>query len=309
MRIVITGGAGFIGSHLADRFLSEGHQVVAVDNLITGDLRNVEHHRDNPNFEFINQDISEPFAVPGEIDWVLNFASPASPIDYLKLPLETLKVGAYGTHNALDLAKAKGAKYMLASTSEVYGDPLVHPQPESYWGNVNPNGPRSVYDEAKRFAEAISMSYHREFDLDVRVIRIFNTYGERNRVNDGRVVPTLINQALRGEPLTVFGEGQQTRSFQYVADLVEGIRRLMNVKFHQPVNLGNPVELTILQFAQLILKLTGSPSTIEYRPLPQDDPKTRKPDISRAKEVLDWEPRVAVEDGLARTIAWYRTLL
>lgn len=309
MRIVITGGAGFIGSHLADRFLSEGHQVVAVDNLITGDLRNVEHHRDNPNFEFINQDISEPFTVPGEIDWVLNFASPASPIDYLKLPLETLKVGAYGTHNALDLAKAKGAKYMLASTSEVYGDPLVHPQPESYWGNVNPNGPRSVYDEAKRFAEAISMSYHREFDLDVRVIRIFNTYGERNRVNDGRVVPTLINQALRGEPLTVFGEGQQTRSFQYVADLVEGIRRLMNVKFHQPVNLGNPVELTILQFAQLILKLTGSPSTIEYRPLPQDDPKTRKPDISRAKEVLDWEPRVAVEDGLARTIAWYRTLL
>jgi dTDP-glucose 4,6-dehydratase len=309
MRIVITGGAGFIGSHLADRLLNEGHQVVAVDNLITGDLRNVEHQRANPNFQFINQDISEPFTVEGELDWVLNFASPASPIDYLKLPLETLKVGAYGTHNTLDLAKAKGAKYMLASTSEVYGDPLVHPQPESYWGNVNPNGPRSVYDEAKRFAEALSMCYHREFDLDVRIIRIFNTYGERNRVNDGRVVPTLINQALRGEPLTVFGEGQQTRSFQYVADLVEGICRLMKVKFHQPVNLGNPVELTILQFAQLILRLTGSASTLEYRPLPQDDPKTRKPDISRAKEVLDWEPRVAVEDGLARTIAWYRTLL
>lgn len=309
MRIVITGGAGFIGSHLADRFLKDGHQVVAVDNLITGALRNVEHHRANPNFHFIQQDISEPFTVAGEVDWVLNFASPASPIDYLKLPLETLKVGAYGTHNALQLAKDKGAKYMLASTSEVYGDPLVHPQPESYWGNVNPNGPRSVYDEAKRFAEAISMSYHREFDLDVRIIRIFNTYGERNRVNDGRVVPTLINQALRGEPLTVFGEGQQTRSFQYVGDLVEGINRLMNVKFHQPVNLGNPVELTILQFAQLILRLTGSPSGIEYRPLPQDDPKTRKPDIARAKEVLDWEPRVAVEEGLARTIAWYRTLL
>jgi dTDP-glucose 4,6-dehydratase len=309
MRIVITGGAGFIGSHLTDRFLNEGHQVVAVDNLITGALRNVEHHQDNPNFQFLNQDISVPFTVEGEVDWVLNFASPASPIDYLKLPLETLKVGAYGTHNALDLAKAKGAKYMLASTSEVYGDPLVHPQPESYWGNVNPNGPRSVYDEAKRFAEALSMCYHREYALDVRFIRIFNTYGERNRVNDGRVVPTLINQALRGEPLTVFGEGQQTRSFQYVADLVEGINRLMNVKFHQPVNLGNPVELTILQFAQLILKLTGSHSTIEYRPLPQDDPKTRKPDITRAKEVLDWEPRVAVEEGLARTIAWYRTLL
>lgn len=309
MRIVITGGAGFVGSHLADRFLKDGHQVVAVDNLITGDLRNVEHHQDNPNFQFINQDISEPFTVAGDVDWVLNFASPASPIDYLKLPLETLKVGAYGTHNALELAKTKGAKYMLASTSEVYGDPLLHPQPETYWGNVNPNGPRSVYDEAKRFAEAISMSYHREFDLDVRIIRIFNTYGERNRVNDGRVVPTLINQALRGEPLTVFGEGQQTRSFQYVADLVEGINRLMGVKFHQPVNLGNPVELTILQFAQLILKLTGSTSGIAYRPLPQDDPKTRKPDISRAKEVLGWEPRVAVEDGLARTIAWYRTLL
>jgi dTDP-glucose 4,6-dehydratase len=309
MRIVITGGAGFIGSHLADRFLSEGQQVVAVDNLITGDLRNVEHHRDNPNFELIEQDISEPFTVPGEVDWVLNFASPASPIDYLKLPLETLMVGAYGTHNALELARAKSAKYMLASTSEVYGDPLVHPQPESYWGNVNPNGPRSVYDEAKRFAEALSMSYHREFDLDIRIIRIFNTYGERNRVNDGRVVPTLINQALRGEPLTVFGAGQQTRSFQYVADLVEGISRLMNVKFHQPVNLGNPVELTILEFAQLILQLTGSLSSIEYRPLPQDDPKTRKPDISRAKEVLDWEPRVAVAEGLARTINWYRTLL
>jgi dTDP-glucose 4,6-dehydratase len=308
MRILITGGAGFVGSHLTDRFLGEGHQVIAVDNLVTGDLRNVAHHESNPNFQFIKQDICEPFTVAGAVDWVLNFASPASPIDYLKLPFETLKVGAYGTFNALDLARAKGAKYMLASTSEVYGDPLVHPQPESYWGNVNPNGPRSVYDEAKRFAESVSLAHHREYEMDVRVIRIFNTYGERNRVNDGRVVPTFINQALHGEPLTVFGAGQQTRSFQYVGDLVEGVCRLMRVKYHQPVNLGNPHEMTILEFAQLILQLTGSRSQIEYRPLPQDDPKTRKPDISRAKEILDWEPRIAVTDGLARTIAWYRTL-
>jgi dTDP-glucose 4,6-dehydratase len=309
MRILITGGAGFVGSHLTDRFLSEGHQVIAVDNLITGDLRNVEHHQSNPNFQYLEQDICEPFTITGEVDWVLNFASPASPIDYLKLPQETLKVGAYGTFNSLDLARAKGAKYLLASTSEVYGDPLVHPQPEAYWGNVNPNGPRSVYDEAKRFAESATMSYHRQFDLDTRIIRIFNTYGERNRVNDGRVVPTFINQALRGEALSVFGEGQQTRSFQYVGDLVEGICRLMQVKDHQPVNLGNPVELTILEFAQLILKLTESKSEITYHPLPQDDPKTRKPDISRAKALLDWEPRVAVAEGLARTIAWYRQKL
>ena len=309
MRILITGGAGFVGSHLTDRFLSEGHQVVAVDNLITGDLRNVAHHQNNPNFHYVNQDICEPFTVEGEVDWVLNFASPASPIDYLKLPHETLKVGAYGTFNSLDLARAKGAKYLLASTSEVYGDPLVHPQPEAYWGNVNPNGPRSVYDEAKRFAESATMSYQRQFDLDTRIIRIFNTYGERNRVNDGRVVPTFINQALRGAALSVFGAGRQTRSFQYVGDLVEGVCRLMQVKDHQPVNLGNPVELTILEFAQLILKLTESKSEITYHPLPQDDPKTRQPDITRAKELLDWEPRVAVAEGLARTIAWYRTKL
>lgn len=309
MRILITGGAGFIGSHLTDRLLGEGHQVVAMDNLVTGDVKNIAHHRANPNFEFIHHDISNHIHVTGPLDWVLNFASPASPIDYLLLPIQTLKVGAMGTHNALGLAKAKGAKFMLASTSEVYGDPLVHPQPEEYWGNVNPVGPRGVYDEAKRYAEAITMAYHRQHGVDTRIIRIFNTYGERNRVNDGRVVPTFINQALRGEALTVFGEGQQTRSFQYVADLVEGIRRLMETSFNKPVNLGNPVELTILQFAQLILKLTKSTSTIEYRPLPEDDPKTRKPDISRAKEVLDWEPRVAVEEGLTRTIAWYRTLL
>jgi dTDP-glucose 4,6-dehydratase len=309
MRILITGGAGFIGSHLTDRLLGEGHQVVAMDNLVTGDVKNIAHHRANPNFEFIHHDISNHIHVTGPLDWVLNFASPASPIDYLQLPIQTLKVGAMGTHNALGLAKAKGAKFMLASTSEVYGDPLVHPQHEEYWGNVNPVGPRGVYDEAKRYAEAITMAYHRQHGVDTRIIRIFNTYGERNRVNDGRVVPTFINQALRGEALTVFGEGQQTRSFQYVADLVEGIRRLMETSFNKPVNLGNPVELTILQFAQLILKLTDSPSTIEYRPLPEDDPKTRKPDISRAKEVLGWEPRVAVEEGLTRTIAWYRTLL
>lgn len=307
MRILITGGAGFIGSHLTDRLLSEGHQVVAMDNLVTGAVSNIAHHRANPNFEFIHHDISNHIHVTGPLDWVLNFASPASPIDYLLLPIQTLKVGAMGTHNALGVAKAKGAKFMLASTSEVYGDPLVHPQPEEYWGNVNPVGPRGVYDEAKRYAEAITMAYHRQHGVDTRIIRIFNTYGERNRVNDGRVVPTFINQALRGEPLPVFGEGQQTRSFQYVDDLIEGIRRLMEVSFNKPVNIGNPTELTILEFAKLILKLTGSKSEIIYKPLPQDDPKTRRPDNSRAKEVLGWEPRVAVEDGMKRTIDWYRS--
>jgi len=308
MRILVTGGAGFIGSHLADRLLGEGHEVVAMDNLITGDLANIAHHRSDPRFEFIHHNVSHHIHVTGPLDWVLHFASPASPIDYLQLPIPTLKVGALGTHNALGLAKIKGAKFMLASTSEVYGDPLVHPQPEEYWGNVNPIGPRGVYDEAKRYAEAIAMAYHRYHQVDVRIVRIFNTYGERNRVNDGRVVPTFINQALRGEPLTVFGEGQQTRSFQYVADLVDGVRRLMEAQFNLPVNIGNPTEMTILEFAKLILRLTGSKSRIEYRPLPEDDPKTRRPDISRAKEMLGWEPRVAVEDGLRRTIEWYRTL-
>jgi len=309
MRILITGGAGFIGSHLVDRLLGEGHEAVAMDNLVTGDVANIAHHRADPRFEFLHHDVSQHIHVTGHLDWVLHFASPASPIDYLQLPIQTLKVGAMGTHNALGLAKAKQAKFMLASTSEVYGDPLVHPQPESYWGNVNPTGPRGVYDEAKRYAEAIAMAYHRVHRLDVRIIRVFNTYGERNRINDGRVVPTFINQALRGEPLTVFGEGQQTRSFQYVADLVDGVRRLMGVGFNRPVNIGNPTEMTILEFARLILRLTGSQSRIEYRPLPEDDPKTRRPDITRAKEVLGWEPRVAVEDGLQRTIEWYRKAL
>lgn len=307
MRILITGGAGFIGSHMVDRLIAEGHQVVAMDNLVTGDLANITHHRSNPNFEFIHHDISNHIHVAGSLDWVLNFASPASPIDYMEFPIQTLKVGALGTHNALGLAKAKGAKFFLTSTSEVYGDPLVHPQHEEYWGNVNPIGPRSCYDEAKRFAEAITYAYHRAHAVDVRVVRIFNTYGPRNRVNDGRVVPTFINQALRGESLTVFGQGQQTRSFQYVDDLIDGIRRLMEASFNKPVNIGNPTEMTILEFAKLILKLTGSDSEIIYKPLPQDDPKTRRPDNSRAKEVLGWEPRVAVEDGMKRTIDWYRS--
>src|SRR5215475_11055433 len=308
MRILITGGAGFIGSHMTDRLIAEGHRVVVMDNLVTGDLANIAHHRSNPNFEFIHHDVSNHIHVRGDLDWVLHFASPASPIDYLQLPIQTLKVGALGTHNALGLAKARGAKFLLTSTSEVYGDPLVHPQHEEYWGNVNPIGPRGVYDEAKRFAEAVTMAYHRVHKVDVRIVRIFNTYGERNRVNDGRVVPTFINQALHGEPLTVFGEGSQTRSFQYVDDLIEGIRRLMDVQFNKPVNIGNPNEMTILEFAKLILRLTGSRSEIEYRPLPVDDPKTRRPDITRAKEVLGWEPRVPVEEGLKKTIGWYRSV-
>jgi dTDP-glucose 4,6-dehydratase len=309
MRILITGGAGFIGSHLTDRLLGEGHEVVVMDNLVTGDLANIARHRANPRFEFIHHNVSNHIHVSGHLDWVLHFASPASPIDYLQLPIQTLKVGAMGTHNALGLAKAKEAKFMLASTSEVYGDPLIHPQPEDYWGNVNPIGPRGVYDEAKRYAEAITMAYRRVHDLDVRILRIFNTYGPRNRVNDGRVVPTFINQALRGEPLTVFGEGQQTRSFQYVDDLIEGVRRLMDADYSLPVNIGNPTELTILEFAKLILRLTGSSSVIEYCPLPEDDPKTRQPDITRARTILSWEPRVPVEEGLRRTIEWYRALM
>ena len=309
MRILITGGAGFIGSHMADRLVGEGHQVVAMDNLVTGDLANIAHHRSDPDFEFIFHDVSNHIYVTGDLDWVIHFARPASPIDYLQLPIQTLKVGAMGTHNALGLAKAKGSKFLLASTSEVYGDPLVHPQHEEYWGHVNPIGPRGVYDEAKRYAEALAMAYHREHGMDIRIVRIFNTYGPRNRINDGRVVPTFINQALRGEPITVFGDGLQTRSFQYVDDLIEGIRRLMEVQFNKPVNIGNPTEMTMIEFAKLILRLTGSKSGFEFRPLPQDDPKTRRPDITRAKEVLGWEPRVPVEEGLAKTIDWYRSLL
>lgn len=309
MRILITGGAGFVGSHLTDYMLGEGHDVVAMDNLVTGNIENIARHRGNPRFEFIHHDVSQRIHLTGSLDWILHFASPASPIDYLKLPIQTLKVGALGTHNALGLARAKNAKFMLASTSEVYGDPLVHPQPETYWGNVNPIGPRGVYDEAKRFAEALVMAYHREHKVDVRIVRIFNTYGPRNRVDDGRVVPTFINQALRDEPLTVFGDGQQTRSFQYVDDLVAGVRRLMDASYNLPVNIGNPVELTILEFAELILRLTGSGSRIERRPLPEDDPKTRQPDISRARSLLGWEPAVPVALGIEKTIAWYRELI
>lgn len=309
MRILITGGAGFIGSHMTDRLIGEGHQVVAMDNLVTGDMSNIAHNRSSSAFEFIFHDVSNHIHVTGPLDWVLHFASPASPIDYLQLPIQTLKVGAMGTHNALGLAKAKGAKFLLTSTSEVYGDPLVHPQHEEYWGNVNPVGPRGVYDEAKRYAEALSMAYHREHALDVRIVRIFNTYGPRNRVNDGRVVPTFINQALRNDPITVFGEGHQTRSFQYVDDLIDGIRLLMETPFNKPVNIGNPNEMTILEFARLIIALTGSRSEIVYRPLPEDDPKTRRPDITRAKAVLGWEPRIPVEVGLRKTIDWYRGAL
>ncbi len=309
MRLLVAGGAGFIGSHLVDRLLADGFHVTAVDNLITGSLSNIAHVREHPAFEFLHHDVCHPLILDGPLDWVLNLASPASPIDYLKLPLETLRVGAMGSHSLLELAKSKGASYFFASTSEVYGDPLVHPQEESYWGNVNPIGPRSVYDEAKRYGEAITMAYHREYGLDTRIIRIFNTYGPRNRANDGRVVPSFISQALRGEPLTVFGDGSQTRSFQFVSDLVEGIRCLMDSDVAEPVNIGNPSELTVLEFARLILELTGSPSVIEHRPLPQDDPKVRRPDISRAKALLGWEPQVPVEIGLEETIRWYREQL
>ncbi|MFZ4627883.1 MAG: UDP-glucuronic acid decarboxylase family protein [Blastocatellia bacterium] len=308
MRIVLTGGAGFIGSHLCDRLLDDGLSVVVIDNLLTGSRRNLAHLAAHPRFEFQEVDVCRPFTVSGPVDWVLHLASPASPIDYLQLPLETLQVGSFGTHHALELARTKGASFLLTSTSEVYGDPLVHPQPEAYWGNVNPIGPRSVYDESKRYAEAVTMAYRRTFDLDTRIVRIFNTYGPRNRVDDGRVVPTFINQALAGEPLTLFGDGTQTRSFQYVDDLVAGIRRLMEVPFHEPVNLGNPLEMTIRQFAELILRLTGSSSSLVHRPLPEDDPRTRQPDIRRAREVLGWEPRVSPEEGLSQTIAWYRNL-
>ncbi|MNK85327.1 UDP-glucose 4-epimerase [compost metagenome] len=305
-RVLVAGGAGFIGSHLVDRLLAEGYQVIAVDNLITGSLANIAHVREHPAFTFLEHDVCMPLMLDGPLDWVMNLASPASPIDYLKLPLSTLKVGAMGSHTLLELARRTGAKYFFASTSEVYGDPLVHPQNESYWGNVNPIGPRSVYDEAKRYGEAMTMAYLREYGLDTRIVRIFNTYGPRNRANDGRVVPSFINQALRGEPLTVFGDGSQTRSFQYVSDLVNGFRRLMDSNVTEPVNIGNPTELTVLEFARLILKLTGSQSPITYSPLPQDDPKVRRPDITRAKALLDWEPQVPVEHGLSETIRWYR---
>ncbi len=306
MRTVITGGAGFIGSHLCERFLAMGHEVVCVDNVITGALANVEHLRSNDRFSFIRHDVSHPLELDEPVDNVLHFASPASPVDYLKYPIQTLKVGSLGTHNTLGLAKAKGARYLVASTSEVYGDPEQHPQREDYWGHVNPIGVRGVYDEAKRFSEAITMAYHRTHGINTHVCRIFNTYGPRMRLDDGRVLPNFMGQALRGEPLTIYGDGSQTRSFQYVDDLVEGVVRLLATDFHEPVNLGNPAEITILEFAREIIALSGSKSPIEYRPLPQDDPKLRRPDISRAKSLLGWEPKVDRAEGLRRTLAYFQ---
>jgi dTDP-glucose 4,6-dehydratase len=304
-RALVTGGAGFLGSHLCERLLDEGLEVVCMDNLITGSLDNIESFFGRDGFSFVKHDVTNFIHVPGDLDFILHFASPASPIDYLKLPIQTLKVGSLGTHKALGLAKSKGARFLLASTSEVYGDPLIHPQPESYWGNVNPVGPRGVYDEAKRFGEAITMAYHRHHGVDTRIVRIFNTYGPRMRAGDGRVVPTFICQALAGRPLTAFGDGLQTRSFCYVSDLIEGIWRLLLSDVTDPVNVGNPAEMTVLDFAQEILRLTGSSSEIVFEPLPVDDPKVRQPDIGLAREVLDWEPVVSLEDGLRETIAFF----
>jgi len=304
---VVTGGAGFLGSHLIDRLLSEGHRVIAIDNLITGNPANIGHLAGNPDFRFIKHNVSNFIFLPEEkLDYVFHFASPASPIDYLELPIPTLKVGALGTHNTLGLAKDKNATFILASTSECYGDPLVHPQKEDYWGNVNPIGPRGVYDEAKRFAEAMTMAYHRYHKVDTRIVRIFNTYGPRMRLRDGRVVPAFIGQALAGKPLTVFGDGSQTRSFCYVSDLIDGIFRLAMSDFHEPVNIGNPREMTIKQFGEEILRITGAKSKIEYKPLPEDDPKVRQPDISRARKVLGWEPKVEFDEGIKKTIEYFR---
>ncbi len=306
MRVVITGGAGFIGSHLADRFLSEGHEVIVLDNLVTGNTDNIAHLAGKPGFKFIHHDVTNYIYIEGHVDAVLHFASPASPVDYLKYPIKTMKVGSLGTHKALGLAKAKGARFLLASTSEVYGDPLIHPQPETYWGNVNPIGPRSVYDEAKRFAEALTMAYHRKHGLETRIVRIFNTYGPRMRLNDGRVIPNFVPQALQGQPLTVYGDGSQTRSFCYVSDLVEGIYRLFNSDEVEPVNLGNPNEISILEFARLVNEMTGNDAGIVFKPLPKDDPRRRKPDISKAKRILGWEPVISLKEGLELTIEYFR---
>ena len=303
---VVTGGAGFLGSHLSDRLLAAGHRVIVLDNLLTGNAANIAHLTGNPDFKFINHNVTTFIDLAGPVDYIFHFASPASPIDYLELPIQTLKVGSLGTLNCLGLAKAKNAKFFLASTSECYGDPLQHPQTEEYWGNVNPIGPRGVYDEAKRFAEAVTMAYHRYHGIDTRIVRIFNTYGPRMRLRDGRVVPAFIGQALKGEPITVFGAGQQTRSFCYCSDLIEGIYRLSQSDYHEPVNIGNPTEFTILEFGKLVLKLTGSQSQIVYKPLPQDDPKQRRPDITKARKLLSWEPQVSLEDGLAKTIDYFR---
>ena len=305
-RILITGAAGFLGSHLCDRLLKEGYEVVGMDNLITGDLKNIEHLFPLKEFQFYHHDVSRFVHVPGKIDYILHFASPASPIDYLQMPIQTLKVSSLGTHNLLGLAKAKGARILVASTSEVYGDPLVHPQTEEYWGNVNPIGPRGVYDEAKRFMESITMAYHNYHGVETRIIRIFNTYGPRMRLNDGRALPAFMGQALRGEDVTVFGDGSQTRSFCYCDDLVEGIYRLLRSDYHMPVNIGNPVEISLLQFAQEVIELTGSNSKIIFQPLPQDDPKQRKPNIDKAKEILGWEPKVDRKEGLKRTLEYFK---
>jgi dTDP-glucose 4,6-dehydratase len=307
MRVLVTGGAGFIGSHLCDFFVQGGHDVVCMDNFITGSPENVAHLEGQSRFTFVRHNVTEYIDLPGPLDWVLHFASPASPRDYLELPIQTLKVGAMGTHHSLGLAKAKGARFLLASTSEVYGDPLVHPQREDYWGNVNPVGPRGVYDEAKRFAEALTMAYHRFHRVDTRIVRIFNTFGPRMRANDGRAIPAFVTQALAGAPLTVFGDGSQTRSFQYIDDLVEGIRRLMDAPVNDPVNIGNPHEMTLLDLAKRIVRVTGSTSEIVFGPLPEDDPKVRQPDIARARAVLGWEPRVDTDEGLRLTIDWFKT--
>jgi dTDP-glucose 4,6-dehydratase len=303
---IITGGSGFLGSHLSDRLLKEGHRVIAIDNLITGNVANIEHLAGNPDFKFIRHDVTEYIFVPGKVDYVWHFASPASPIDYLRIPIPTLKVGSLGTHNALGLAREKGASFLLASTSECYGDPLIHPQTEDYWGNVNPIGPRGVYDEAKRFAEAITMAYHRFHQMNTHIVRIFNTYGPRMRLNDGRVVPAFIGQALTGEPMTIFGDGSQTRSFCFVSDLIDGIFRLMMSGFHEPVNIGNPREMTIREFGEEIRRITGTQSQIEQKPLPVDDPKVRQPDITRARKVLGWEPKVEFDTGIRETIEFFR---
>ena len=309
MRILITGAAGFLGSHLCDRFLEQGHEVIGMDNFLTGSPDNIAHLAGNPKFEFIEQNVTEYINIKGPLDGVLHFASPASPVDYLELPIQTLKVGSLGTHKTLGVAKEKKARYLLASTSEVYGDPKVHPQPESYWGNVNPVGPRGVYDEAKRFAEAMVMAYHRYHGIDTRIVRIFNTYGPRMRPNDGRVVSNFIVQALRGDPLTVYGEGTQTRSFCYASDEVAGIEKLFFSSRNDPTNIGNPDEFTIKQLAEAVIRLTNSASTIDYRPLPEDDPKVRRPDITIARRDLGWEPAVTLEEGLKKTIPYFRKLV
>lgn len=309
MRVLITGGAGFLGSHLCERFLAEGHDVIAMDNLLTGDMRNIQHLQNNPRFTFVHHNVTFYINVEGPLDAVLHFASPASPVDYLQMPIQTLKVGSLGTHNTLGLAKAKKARYLLASTSEVYGDPQVHPQHEGYWGHVNPIGPRGVYDEAKRFAESMTMAYHRTHGVETRIVRIFNTYGANMRLNDGRVVPNFITQALHGQPLTVYGDGSQTRSFTYVSDLVEGIYRLLHSNEVLPVNIGNPGEFTIMEFANLVNELTQNKGGIIFKDLPVDDPKQRQPDISKAKRVLDWQPKVLLDKGLEMTVPYFRKRL